>query len=378
MKLFDVYPLFDLTLVKGKGAHVWDDKGKKYLDFYGGHAVISIGHAHEHWQKRIRKQLKKLPYYSNSVHLPIQEKLAKKLGKLSGCEDFSLFLCNSGAEANENALKIASFHNGRKTIIAFKGAFHGRSAGAVAVTDNKKIKPAVNPDDHVIFLPFDDAEALQAAFKENEVAAVILELVQGVNGIYEPSGEFVQLISTLCTDHNALFIADEIQSGFGRTGKFFAHQWADVQPDLITMAKGMGNGFPVAGVLIAPKIQAWHGMLGTTFGGAPMACAASLAVLEVMEDESLTKNALEIGEYLSTALAQIPGVKEVRGKGLMIGVEMEFPIKDMRNALLFEHHILTGNSSNANTIRLLPPLNITKQQAKKVLKAFESVTGLKE
>jgi acetylornithine/N-succinyldiaminopimelate aminotransferase len=376
MKLFDVYPLFDLTLVKGKGAHVWDDKGKKYLDFYGGHAVISIGHAHEHWQKRIRKQLKKLPYYSNSVHLPIQEKLAKKLGKLSGCEDFSLFLCNSGAEANENALKIASFHNGRKTIIAFKGAFHGRSAGAVAVTDNKKIKPAVNPDDHVIFLPFDDAEALQAAFKENEVAAVILELVQGVNGIYEPSAEFVQLISTLCTDHNALFIADEIQSGFGRTGKFFAHQWADVQPDLITMAKGMGNGFPVAGVLIAPKIQAWHGMLGTTFGGAPMACAASLAVLEVMDDESLTNNALEIGEYLSTALAQMPGVKEVRGKGLMIGVEMEFPIKDMRNALLFEHYILTGNSSNANTIRLLPPLNITKQQAKKVLKAFESVAAM--
>jgi acetylornithine/N-succinyldiaminopimelate aminotransferase len=376
MKLFDVYPLFDLTLVKGKGAHVWDDKGKKYLDFYGGHAVISIGHAHEHWQKRIRKQLKKLPYYSNSVHLPIQEKLAKKLGKLSGCEDFSLFLCNSGAEANENALKIASFHNGRKTIIAFKGAFHGRSAGAVAVTDNKKIKPAVNPDDHVIFLPFDDAEALQAAFKENEVAAVILELVQGVNGIYEPSAEFVQLISTLCTEHNALFIADEIQSGFGRTGKFFAHQWADVQPDLITMAKGMGNGFPVAGVLIAPKIQAWHGMLGTTFGGAPMACAASLAVLEVMDDESLTNNALEIGEYLSTALAQMPGVKEVRGKGLMIGVEMEFPIKDMRNALLFEHYILTGNSSNANTIRLLPPLNITKQQAKKVLKAFESVAAM--
>jgi acetylornithine/N-succinyldiaminopimelate aminotransferase len=377
MKLFDVYPLFDLTLVKGQGAYVWDDKGKKYLDFYGGHAVISIGHSNEHWQKRIRRQLKKLPYYSNSVHLPIQEKLAKMLGKLSGYEDYGLFLCNSGAEANENALKIASFHNGRKTVIAFKGAFHGRSAGAVAVTDNKKIKPAVNPDDHVIFLPFDDAEALQAAFNENEVAAVILELVQGVNGIYEPSAEFVQLISTLCAKHNALFIADEIQSGFGRTGKFFAHQWAAVQPDLITMAKGMGNGFPVAGVLIAPKIQAWHGMLGTTFGGAPMACAASLAVLEVMEDESLTKNALEIGEYLSTALAQIPGVKEVRGKGLMIGVEMEFPIKDMRNALLFKHHILTGNSSNANTIRLLPPLNISKQQAKKVLKAFESVTGLK-
>jgi acetylornithine aminotransferase len=375
MKLFDVYPLFDLTLVKGKGAHVWDDKGKKYLDFYGGHAVISIGHAHDHWQKRIRKQLKKLPYYSNSVRLPIQEKLAKKLGKLSGYEDYSLFLCNSGAEANENALKIASFHNGRKTVIAFQGAFHGRSAGAVAVTDNKKIKPPVNPDDHVLFLPFNDEEALQSAFKEHEVTAVILELVQGVNGIYEPSESFVQLISALCTEHNSLFIADEIQSGFGRTGKFFAHQWADVQPDLITMAKGMGNGFPVAGVLISPKVEAWYGMLGTTFGGAPMACAASLAVLEVMEDENLTNHALEMGEYLQTALAQMPGVKEVRGKGLMIGVEMEYPIKDMRNALLFEHHILTGNASNANTIRLLPPLNITKQQAKKVLKAFASVAG---
>jgi acetylornithine/N-succinyldiaminopimelate aminotransferase len=376
MKLFDVYPLFDLTLVKGKGAHVWDDKGKKYLDFYGGHAVISIGHAHDHWQKRIRKQLKKLPYYSNSVRLPIQEKLAKKLGKLSGYEDYSLFLCNSGAEANENALKIASFHNGRKTVIAFQGAFHGRSAGAVAVTDNKKIKPPVNPDDHVLFLPFNDEEALQSAFKEHEVTAVILELVQGVNGIYEPSASFVQLISALCTEHNALFITDEIQSGFGRTGKFFAHQWADVQPDLITMAKGMGNGFPVAGVLISPKVEAWYGMLGTTFGGAPMACAAALAVLEVMEDENLTNHALEMGEYLQTALAQMPGVKEVRGKGLMIGVEMEYPIKDMRNALLFEHHILTGNASNANTIRLLPPLNITKQQAKKVLKAFASVAGL--
>jgi acetylornithine/N-succinyldiaminopimelate aminotransferase len=374
MKLFDVYPLFDLTLTKGKGAYVWDDKGKKYLDFYGGHAVISIGHAHDHWQKRIRKQLKKLPYYSNSVKLPIQEKLAKKLGKLSGYDDYSLFLCNSGAEANENALKIASFHNGRKTVIAFKGAFHGRSAGAVAVTDNQKIKPAVNPDDHVVFLPFNDTDALKAAFAEHEVAAVILELVQGVNGIYEPNPEFVRLISGLCEEHNALFIADEIQSGYGRTGKFFAHQWAEVRPDLITMAKGMGNGFPVAGVLISPKVSAWYGMLGTTFGGAPLACAAALSVLEVMEEEHLVEHAGIMGHLLSSALAELPGVKEVRGKGLMIGVEMEYPIKDMRNALLFEHHLLTGNASNANTIRLLPPMNITKQQVKKVLKAFSAVT----
>lgn len=374
MQLFDVYPLFDLTLVKGKGANVWDDKGNKYLDFYGGHAVISIGHANDLWQKRLRKQMKKLPYYSNSVHLPIQEKLAKLLGKISEYEDYSLFLCNSGAEANENALKIASFHNKRKTVIAFKGAFHGRSAGAVAVTDNPKIKPPVNPDDHVVFLPFNDSVALEQAFSQYEVSSVILELVQGVNGIYEPQPEFVRLISVLCKEHNALFIADEIQSGYGRTGKFFAHQWADVMPDLITTAKGMGNGFPVAGVLIAPHIQAWHGMLGTTFGGAPLACAASLAVLEVIEKDDLMENAFNIGQYLVEQLSGIPGVVEIRGKGLMIGIEMNAPIKDLRNKLLYEHFILTGNSSNQNTIRLLPPMNITKKQADKLVKAFKKVT----
>lgn len=374
MQLFDVYPLFDLTLVKGKGANVWDDKGNKYLDFYGGHAVISIGHANDHWQKRLRKQMRKLPYYSNSVHLPIQEKLAKLLGKVSGYEDYSLFLCNSGAEANENALKIASFHNKRKTVIAFKGAFHGRSAGAVAVTDNPKIKPPVNPDDHVVFLPFNDSVALEQAFSQYEVSSVILELVQGVNGIYEPEPDFIQLISLLCKEHNALFIADEIQSGYGRTGKFFAHQWAEVHPDLITTAKGMGNGFPVAGVLIAPHIQAWHGMLGTTFGGAPLACAASLAVLEVIEKEDLLENAFSIGQYIMEQLAELPGVVEIRGKGLMIGIEMAIPIKEMRNKLLYDHFILTGNSSNQNTIRLLPPMNITKKQADKLIKAFKKVT----
>lgn len=371
MQLFDVYPLFDITLQKGKGAYVWDKKGKKYLDCYGGHAVISIGHAHDHWQKRIRKQLKKLPYYSNSVHLPIQQKLAEKLGKVSGCEDYQLFLCNSGAEANENALKIASFHNQRKTVIAFHGAFHGRSAGAVAVTDNKKIKPPVNPDEHVVFLPFNDPVALEEAFKTHKVAAVILELVQGVNGIYEPEPAFVQLISKLCKENNALFIADEIQSGFGRTGKFFAYQWAGVQPDLITMAKGMGNGFPVAGVLIAAHIKPWHGMLGTTFGGAPLACAASLAVLEVIESDELLKNSEIIGQYLRSGLASLPGVKEIRGKGLMLGIELNFPIKDLRNQLLFQHRILTGNASNTHTIRLLPPLNLTIKQADRLIKAFE-------
>lgn len=372
MKLFDVYPLFDITLEKGKGAYVYDDKGLKYLDFYGGHAVISIGHAHPHWQKKIAKQLDKLPYYSNSVHLPIQEKLAKKLGKISQCEDYNLFLCNSGAEANENALKIASFHNGRKKVIAFKGAFHGRSAAAVAVTDNPKIKPAINPDDHVIFLPFNDAEALKNAFQENEICAVIIELIQGVNGIFEPEVSFLQLIENLCKDNNSLMIADEIQCGFGRTGKFWAHQWADVQPDIITTAKGMGNGFPVAGVLIAPHIKAWHGMLGTTFGGAPLACAAALAVLEVMEEEHLMENAFVKGAYLSEQLEKLPGVKEVRGNGLMIGVEMEYPIKELRNKLLYEYHILTGNSSNPNTIRLLPPMNIKQKHVEQLLKAFKS------
>lgn len=372
MKLFDVYPLFDITLEKGKGAYVWDNKGLKYLDFYGGHAVISLGHAHPHWQKRIAKQLEKLPYYSNSVHLPIQEKLAKKLGKVSNCEDYQLFLCNSGAEANENALKIASFHNKRKKVIAFKGAFHGRSAGAVAVTDNAKIKPPVNPDEHVLFLPFNDAEALEKAFNENEICAVIIELIQGVNGIYEPDVHFLQLIERLCKTHDALFIADEIQSGFGRSGKFWAFQWANVKPDIITSAKGMGNGFPVAGVLIANHIKPWHGMLGTTFGGAPLACAAALAVLEVIEEEHLMENAFVKGAYLAEQLQKIPGVKEVRGNGLMIGVEMDFPIKDFRMKLLTEHHILTGNSSNPNTIRLLPPLNIKQKHVEQLLKAFKS------
>jgi acetylornithine aminotransferase len=273
-------------------------------------------------------------------------------------------------------LKIASFHNKRKTIIAFKGAFHGRSAGAVAVTDNPKIKPPVNPDEHVVFLPFNDSVALEQAFSQYDVSSVILELVQGVNGIYEPEPEFVKLISVLCKEHNALFIADEIQSGYGRTGKFFAHQWADVHPDLITTAKGMGNGFPVAGVLIAPHISAWHGMLGTTFGGNPLACAAGLAVLEVIKEEQLMENALAAGELLIKEFKKMPGVSEVRGKGLMIGVEMEYPIKDLRNKLLAEQKILTGNSSNINTIRLLPPLNIEEKHAEKVLKGFRKALGL--
>lgn len=374
MKLFDVYPLFDLTLTKAQGANVWNEKGEKYLDFYGGHAVISIGHNHPAWVSRIQYQLHEgISFFSNSVKLPIQGELAEKLGKVSGYEDYALFLINSGAEANENAVKIASFHTGRKTIIAFSGAFHGRTAAAVACTDNKKIKPAVNPDDHVIFLPFNDTAALDTAFAENEVACVIVEPIQGVHGIYEPTTAFLQYISQKCKENGALFIADEIQCGYGRSGKFFAHQWADVQPDLITTAKGMGNGFPVGGLLIAPHIQAWHGMLGTTFGGAPLACAASLAVLEVIEKDNLVEYANEIGNYLMEELKNIPGVVEVRGKGLMIGIELSYPIKDLRNKMMNDFKILTGNSSNANTIRLLPTLNITKEQADEVLNAFKAL-----
>ena len=371
MKLFDVYPLFSVQLVKGKGCYVYDDKDTEYLDFYGGHAVISIGHAHEHYVKKLQEQLQQFSFYSNSVHLEIQQQLADKLGQLSDYNDYQLFLVNSGAEAVENALKVASFHNNRKKVIAFKGAFHGRTAGAVAITDNPKIKPPINPDDHVIFLDFDDEISLQKAFAENEICAVIIEPIQGVNGIYEPSTRFLQLIQKLCNEHNALFIADEIQCGYGRSGKFFSHQHANVQPDIITMAKGMGNGFPIAGILIHPKIAAKYGMLGTTFGGSPLACAAGLAVLEVIENENLIENTIEVGNYLVEQLKQLPKVKDIRGKGLMIGIEFYFPIKELRDKLVYEHHIFVGNSNNANTLRLLPSLTITKKEVNILMNALK-------
>jgi acetylornithine/N-succinyldiaminopimelate aminotransferase len=370
MKLFDVYPLFNINLQRGEGCYVYDDKDTKYLDFYGGHAVISIGHAHPHYVKKLENQLHQLSFYSNSVQIEIQQALASKLGQLSGYDDYNLFLCNSGAEAVENALKVTSFHNNRKKIIAFKGAFHGRTSGAVAITDNAKIKPPVNDDSHVIFLDFNDTENLQKAFSENEICAVIIEPIQGVNGIYEPEISFLQLIQQLCNNHNALFIADEIQCGYGRSGKFFAHQFADVQPDVITMAKGMGNGFPIAGILIHPKIAAKYGMLGTTFGGAPLACAAGLAVLEVIENENLINNAIETGNYLMEECKQLPQVKEIRGKGLMIGIEFNFPIKELREKLVYEHHIFVGNSNNANTLRLLPSLTVTKVEVDLVMNAI--------
>ncbi|HQO32272.1 MAG TPA: aminotransferase class III-fold pyridoxal phosphate-dependent enzyme, partial [Chitinophagales bacterium] len=298
MTLFDVYPLFNVSLTKGKGCFVWDDKGTRYLDFYGGHAVISIGHTNEHYVQRITAQLEQLAFYSNSVRIPIQDEYATLLGRVSGYDDYHLFLCNSGAEAVENALKVASFVNGRKKIIAFKGAFHGRTSGAVAITDNPAIKPPVNDDAHVLFLNFNDSAALEKAFAEHDICAVIIEPIQGVNGIYEPTPAFMKDIQRLCQAHGAFFIADEIQCGFGRSGQFFAHQLAGVQPDLITMAKGMGNGFPIAGVLIHPKVAAKYGMLGTTFGGAPLACAAGLAVLEEIEKHQLIPQAAALGNYL--------------------------------------------------------------------------------
>ncbi|MCO5231585.1 MAG: aminotransferase class III-fold pyridoxal phosphate-dependent enzyme [Chitinophagales bacterium] len=374
MKLFDVYPLFDLTLVKGQGSEVFNEKGEKYLDFYGGHAVISIGHNHPHWTERLQYQMNEgISFFSNSVKLPIQNELAQKLGKISGYEDYALFLVNSGAEANENAIKVASFHTGRKTIISFSGAFHGRTSAAVAATDNKKIKAAVNPDDHVIFLQLNDKATLDKTFAENEIACVIIEPIQGVNGIYEATPEFLQHISAKCKEYGALFIADEVQCGYGRSGKFFAHQWAGVTPNMITTAKGMGNGFPIGSVLIAPHIPAWHGMLGTTFGGAPLACAAALAVLEVIEKDELISYTEKIGNYLMEEIQKLPGVVEVRGKGLMIGIEMQYAIKDLRNKMMSDFNILTGNSSNPNTIRLLPALNITQKQADEVLDAFRAL-----
>lgn len=371
MKLFDVYPLFDVNLVKGEGCYVYDHKNTKYLDFYGGHAVISIGHAHPHYVQKLERQLQQLSFYSNSVHLEIQQQLADKLGQLCGYNDYNLFLCNSGAEAVENALKVASFHNNRKKVIAFKGAFHGRTSGAVAITDNPKIKPPVNDDSHVIFLDFNDEVCLKRAFTENEICAIILEPIQGVNGIYEPDISFLQLIQKLCNEHNALFIADEIQCGYGRSGKFFAHQFADVQPDVITMAKGMGNGFPIAGILIHPKIKASFGMLGTTFGGVPLACAAGLAVLEVIEQEHLMENAIEVGNYLLEQCKQLPQVKEIRGKGLMLGVEFDFPIKQLREKLVYEHRIFVGNSNQPNTLRLLPSLTVTKKEVDLLIDALK-------
>ncbi|MDP3467645.1 MAG: aminotransferase class III-fold pyridoxal phosphate-dependent enzyme [Daejeonella sp.] len=373
MKLFDVYPLNNIEIVKALNSTVWDADGNKYLDLYGGHAVISIGHTHPHYVRRLTEQLNKVGFYSNSVIISQQIELAEKLGNLSAKPDFQLFLCNSGAEANENALKLASFYNKRKKIIAFKGAFHGRTSLAVSATDNPKIIAPVNETDNVTFLPFNDEQALEDAFKSfgNEISSVIIEGIQGVGGIREASKSFLQKIRSLCDQYDAVYIADSVQCGYGRTGKFYSHDYAGVEADIYSMAKGMGNGFPIGGISISPKFKPWYGELGTTFGGNHLACAAALAVLEVMEQDDLMKNAEEIGNYLIKELNQIPQITEIRGRGLMIGIELSEEYANVKKDLLFKHRIFTGEAK-PNVIRLLPALNLTKEDADQFLAALKA------
>jgi len=372
MNLFDVYPLNDIEIVKASGSTVWDAAGQEYLDLYGGHAVISIGHTHPHYVERLTEQLNKVGFYSNSVKIPLQVQLAEKLGEVSGKPDYQLFLCNSGAEANENALKLASFYNGRKKVIAFKGAFHGRTSLAVAATDNPKIIAPVNETDNIIFLPHNDVEALGQAFADygQEIAAVIIEGIQGVGGIKEASVDFLKKIRSLCDQYNAVYIADSVQCGYGRTGLFYSHDYAGVAADVYTMAKGMGNGFPVAGISIAPKFKPWHGMLGTTFGGNHLACAAALSVLEVIAQDKLMENAAAVGSYLIEELQKNEEVKEVRGRGLMIGIELPESLSHVKKDLLYKHYIFTGEAK-PNVIRLLPALNLTKDHADQFLNEFK-------
>ena len=371
MKLFDVYPLNDITIVKAKGSYVWDDKGEQYLDLYGGHAVISIGHTHPHYVERITNQLNKVGFYSNSIHIPLQEELAEKLGKLSGKTDYQLFLCNSGAEANENALKLASFFTGRKKIIAFKKSFHGRTSLAVAATDNPNIIAPVNQTENIIFLPFNDAEALENCFKQeaDKIAAVIIEGIQGVGGIHIAQDAFLRQIRRLCDQYGAVYVADSVQCGYGRSGKFFSHDYAGVNADIYSMAKGMGNGFPVGGIMIAPHIPPKHFMLGTTFGGNHLACAAALAVVEVMTSDNLMANALLMGNKLMQGLSEIKQLENVRGRGFMIGFDVPEKIKDLKKRLLTNQKIFTGEAK-PNVIRLLPSLALNLKDADSFIEAI--------
>ena len=371
MKPFDVYPLFDIEITKGRGCYTYDKNGVEYLDMYGGHAVISIGHSHPYYIQKMEEQMEKLVFYSNSVQNSLQVKLAEKLGKLSGYEDYSLFLINSGAEANENALKLASLHTGRKKVVAFSKSFHGRTSAAVRVTDNPYIIAPLNEDLDVEFLPLNDIQAVKEALKNKDVCAVIIEGIQGVGGIQVPETEFLKSLREVCTATGTILILDEIQSGYGRSGKFFAHQHAGIRPDMITTAKGMGNGFPIGGVLISPLFKPVHGMLGTTFGGNHLACSAAIAVLDVMKGEKLVENAATVGSYLIKKLNAFPQIKEIRGMGLMIGIEMNEPVKQLRNNLLFEQKVFTG-ASGTHVIRLLPPLNISKQDADLFLSRFSN------
>jgi len=372
MKLFDVYPINNVTITKARGSYVWDDQGEQYLDLYGGHAVISIGHNHPHWVTRIEDQLEKIAFYSNSIKIPLQQELAEKLGKISGKADYQLFLCNSGAEANENAFKLASFHNGRKKIIAFSKSFHGRTSLAVAATDNKNLVAPVNETENVIFLPFNDEDALAECFKENgnEISSVIIEGIQGVGGINVADDSFLRKIRSQCDEYGAVYIADSVQCGYGRTGKFFSHDFAGVNADIYSMAKGMGNGFPVAGIIVAPHIKPKHFMLGTTFGGNHLACAAALAVLEIIEKEKLMGNAVMIGKYLREELSAIPELKNVRGRGLMIGFDTPDQLKDLKKNLLTNQKIFTGEAK-PNVIRLLPSLALKKRDAEQFIESIK-------
>ena len=372
MKLYDVYPLFNVNIVKGKGCRVWDDKGTEYLDLYGGHAVISIGHSHPRYVEKISGQVAALGFYSNSVTNTLQQRVADKLGRISGYDDYSLFFINSGAEANENALKLSSFKNSKRRVIAFKKAFHGRTSLAVEVTDNPRIIAPINANGHTVYLPLGDIEGVRAEIGKGDVTAVIIEGIQGVGGIQIPDTQFLQELQELCNATSTTLILDEIQSGCGRSGKFFAHQWAGIRPDIITQAKGIGNGFPIGMVLISPEFKAVHGELGTTFGGNHLACAAAEAVLEVMEEERLLDNVNRVGCYLMEELRKIEGIKEVRGRGLMIGIEFDEPIKEIRHRLLFEEHVFTG-VSGTNVIRLLPPLTLSLDEAKEFIERFRKV-----
>ena len=372
MKLYDVYPLFDIDIVKGEGCRVWDEKGTEYLDLYGGHAVISIGHAHPRYVENISKQVATLGFYSNSVINTLQQRVAEKLGRISGYEDYNLFFINSGAEANENALKLSSFKNGKTRVIAFKKAFHGRTSLAVEVTDNPKIIAPINANNHTTYLQLGNIDGVRAEIAKGDVTAVIIEGIQGVGGIQIPADGFLQQLQQLCNETDTTLILDEIQSGCGRSGKFFAHQWAGIKPDMITQAKGIGNGFPIGVVLISPKFQAVYGELGTTFGGNHLACVAAEAVLDTIEEENLLDNVNRVGKYLMNELSQIEGIKEVRGRGLMIGIEFDEPIKEIRSRLLFEEHVFTG-VSGTNVIRLLPPLSLTMDEAKEFITRFKRV-----
>ncbi|TMU55500.1 aspartate aminotransferase family protein [Flagellimonas algicola] len=372
MELFDVYPLYDVTPVSAKGIEVIDDKGQKYLDFYGGHAVISIGHTHPHYVKRLKEQLDNIGFYSNSIQNPLQQELADKLGQQSGCKNYKLFLCNSGAEANENALKLASFHTKKSKVIAFKNGFHGRTSAAVAATDNPSINAPLNKQQEVTFLTFNDFDALEKAINQGDYCAVILETIQGVGGLDEPTTPFLQFVAEKCKQNGVVLIADEVQCGFGRSGKFFAFQHHKIQPDIISIAKGMGNGFPVGGVLIHESFKASYGLLGTTFGGNHLACAAVLAVLEVMEQENLTQNAAELGVYFLEKAKEIPAVKNIKGRGLMLGLEFDFEVASLRKNMINNQKVFTGGAKDKHVLRFLPALNITKNQMDQFFDALKA------